>query len=161
MQRRSRIKARRVPPCLSQAFFLPGAGADLLGLLWRWPDLQIPQPGSVSSAALPFSETLLDQTPSPERAGAFEALGGEERDDAQSFLSGFLPPFHLALGAHVPKECSPAVASEPCRCFTVPHPSWFLLPRSTCCLAGLQGWREVLIGARLIHGAQGRGVLSE
>lgn len=36
-----------------------------LALLWRWPDCEIPQPGSEISAALPFSRTLLASPPSP------------------------------------------------------------------------------------------------
>ena len=60
------------------------SGPSWLAMALAW--LQILQPGSVISAALPFSETFLDRTPSPwnpnplepERAGAVESLGGEE-----------------------------------------------------------------------------------
>lgn len=99
----ARFKARREPPRLLQAFyfifFLPGAGADLLGLPWHWPDCSFPSPRLLS----PSSKTLPDRAPSPGLRAERGAPKTPEGEDARSFL----PCYPLA-----PPKSSRAVASR-------------------------------------------------
>lgn len=131
-------------------FFLPGAGTELLGLLWRWPDCRFPSPGACSRLlCLSAKPSRTEAHPQgagsePERAGAFRSLGGEGRCSelfvwlAASLLprsgtpcsqgvfpSGGLPALRMLHGANS---------------FTVPPSSEHPLP---LCVAG----QEVLIGA--------------
>lgn len=85
----ARFKARRVPPRLFASFlfyfiilFSPGAGADLLGLPWHWPDCSFPSPSAAFRlAAKPSGTALLprglegsEEPPSPRRERMLRAF---------------------------------------------------------------------------------------
>lgn len=85
----ARFKARRVPPRLFASFlfyfiilFLPGAGADLLGLPWHWPDCSFPSTSAAFRlAAKPSGTALLprgwersEEPPNPRRERMLRAF---------------------------------------------------------------------------------------